>query len=141
MQRARLPTGTGDRVGVEIVGTQRTQACVLALAGSIAADLSACIPIAGRGYCRVGEYWVYGASGGGREAEAVDLNSYDRKKQRRPLRLPSASGIVSLFGVFVCRLGSGRGDIAVDSDDAVFATGGGLLCAVFSALLRLAVGQ
>ena len=75
MQRTRLPTGTGDRVGVEIVGTQRTQARVLALAGSIAADLSACIPIAGRGYCRVGEYRVYGASGGGREAEAVDLSS------------------------------------------------------------------
>ena len=89
----------------------------------------------------MGEYWVYRASGGGREAEAVDLSFYDGKKQRRPVRLPSASGIVSLFGVFVYRFGGGRGDIAVDSDDAVFATGGGLLCAFFQTFLRLAISQ
>ncbi len=89
----------------------------------------------------MGEYRVYRASGGGREAEAVDLSSYDGKKQRRPVRLPPASGIVFLFGMFVGRLGGGRDDIAVDSDDAVFATGGGLLCAFFQTFLRLAISQ
>lgn len=70
------------------------------------------------------------------------INCYERRRESEGgTQLPPDAGIILLSRVFTGGISGGGRGIAAHSDYAVPLARGGVLCAFFQALLRLALGQ